>query len=134
MESEEKNFIKAEKLKSEFEEYRKFAYKKNFFVMALALVLATQTQKFASAITESLLMPIINYLLSKTNGNWRNLVFTPLEGMDIEVGNFVNSFLEFTIITILLYLVFQKVIRRIDPDAELEAPHLSHVRETRKQV
>ena len=132
MESEEKNFIKAEKIKAEFDEYRKFAYKKNFFVMALALVLATQTQKFASAITESLLMPVINYLLSKTNGNWRNLVFTPLEGMDIEIGNFVNSFLEFTIITVILYLVFQKVIRRIDPDAELEAPHLNHLRETRK--
>jgi large-conductance mechanosensitive channel len=94
--------------------------------MALALILATQTQKFASCITESLLMPIINYTLSATNGNWRSLIFIPLEGMEIEIGKILNSFLEFTIITILLYLVFQKIIKRIDPEAELELPHANH--------
>ena len=40
MNDEERNFIKSERIKEEFEEYKKFAYKKNFFVMALALVLA----------------------------------------------------------------------------------------------
>lgn len=128
--STEKSFINQEKLKQEFNEYKNFAYRKNFFVMALALVLATQTQKFASSITESFLMPIINFLLSKTNGNWRHLVFTPVTGMDIEVGNLLNSFIEFTIITIILYLVFQKVIRRIDPDAEIEMPHIGHMKKT----
>jgi large-conductance mechanosensitive channel len=130
--STEKNFISQEKLKQEFNQYKNFAYKKNFFVMALALVLATQTQKFASSITESFLMPIINFLLSKTSGNWRHLVFTPIEGMEIEVGNLLNSFLEFTIITTILYLVFQKVIKRIDPDAEFEMPHVSHLKEKHK--
>lgn len=130
--SSERNFINQEKLKQEFNEYKNFAYKKNFFVMALALVLATQTQKFASSITESFLMPIINFLLSKTSGNWRKLVFTPIEGMDLEVGNLMNSFLEFTIITTILYLVFQKIIKKIDPDAEIEMPNIGHMREKRK--
>jgi large-conductance mechanosensitive channel len=131
-ELDQKNFIKSEQIQQEFKDYKKFAYKKNFFVMALALILATQTQKFASCITESLLMPIINYTLSATNGNWRSLIFIPLEGMEIEIGKILNSFLEFTIITILLYLVFQKIIKRIDPEAELELPHANHQAEKHK--
>jgi large-conductance mechanosensitive channel len=119
MNDEERNFLKSENIKEEFEEYKKFAYKKNFFVMALALVLATQTQKFASSMTESLVMPIINYLISATNGNWRNLVFAPVQGLELEIGNLVNAFLEFTIVTIMLYLIFQKIIKRFDPDAVL---------------
>ena len=111
MNDEERNFIKSERIKEEFEEYKKFAYKKNFFVMALALVLATQTQKFASSMTESLVMPIINYLISATNGNWRNLVFAPTKGLELEIGNLVNAFLEFTIVTAMLYLIFQKIIK-----------------------
>ena len=126
MNDEERNFIKSERIKEEFEEYKKFAYKKNFFVMALALVLATQTQKFASSMTESLVMPIINYLISATNGNWRNLVFAPTKGLELEIGNLVNAFLEFTIVTAMLYLIFQKIIKRFDPNAELEIPHANH--------
>jgi len=126
MNDEERNFLKSENIKKEFEEYKKFAYKKNFFVMALALVLATQTQKFASSMTESLVMPIINYLISATNGNWRNLVFAPVQGLELEIGNLVNAFLEFTIVTTMLYLIFQKIIKRFDPDAELEIHHVNH--------
>lgn len=126
-ENEERQFIKSEKIKKEFDEYRKFAYKKNFFVMGLAIVLATQTQKFASSITEYLIMPIVNWVIQATNGNWRELVFTPVNGLDIEIGKLTQSFIEFTIITFLLYLIFQKIIKKIDPDAELETPHSTHL-------
>jgi hypothetical protein len=76
--------------------------------------------------TESLVMPIINYLISATNGNWRNLVFSPAQGLELEIGNLVNAFLEFTIVTTMLYLIFQKIIKRFDPDAVLEMPHAIH--------
>ena len=49
-ELDQKNFIKSEQIQQEFKDYKKFAYKKNFFVMALALILATQTQKFARSL------------------------------------------------------------------------------------
>ena len=129
---DEKQFIKTEKIKKEFDEYRKFAYKKNFFVMGLAIVLATQTQKLASSMTEYFLMPVINWVLSTTKGNWRELVFTPVSGMDIEVGKLLQSFIEFTIITVILYFIFQKIVKRLDPDAELEVGHFSHQEEKHK--
>jgi large-conductance mechanosensitive channel len=131
-EYEEKQFIKTEKIKQEFDEYRKFAYKKNFFVMGLAIVLATQTQKFASSLTEYLIMPVINWVILATNGNWRNLVFTPISGMDIEIGKLIQSFIEFTIITVILYFIFQKIVRKIDPEVELEVPHVNHLSQKHK--
>ena len=57
-----------------------------------------------------------------------NLIFTPVQGLNIEVGHLVNAFLEFTIITIMLYLIFQKIIKRFDPEAELELPHMGHMK------
>lgn len=132
--ADKRTFVDAEVIKKEFDEYRKFAYKQNFFAMALAIVLVSQTQKFASAITESILMPIIMYFISITSGDWRNLIVTPVKGLNLEIGHFVNAFLEFTIITFILYIIFHKVIKKLDPDAVLEAPHFAHLRAKSNQV
>ena len=133
MESQKKNFIKKETIKQEFDEYRKFAYRKNMFSVALAFVLATSIQKFSTSISECIFMPVINYIVSSTGDNWRNLIFIPVNGMEIELGKFIGSFIEFTIITILVYIIFSKIIKRISPDAEIElSSHLNHQSEKHK--
>lgn len=117
---EEKNFIPKEKIQKEFEEYTKFAYSKNLIAVAITLILANSMQKFVTIISESVFMPMINYFVSSTNGNWRLLVFSPLNNMDIEIGKFASGFLEFTIVTICLYFVYSKIVKKIDPDFNLE--------------
>lgn len=120
---ENKNFIDPEKLReglqSELEGYKDFAFSKNLFTMALALILANAAQGVVNKISDCILMPIINYSVSATGGNWRNLVFSPVDGMDIEIGRFFGSFLEFIITTLILYLLYRNIVKKVDPDAKL---------------
>ena len=117
---EEKNFINKEKLQKEFDEYRKFAYSKNLVGIAITLILANSMQKFVSTISESVFMPIANYFISTTHGDWRLLIFSPVQGMNIEIGKFASSFIEFTIITMCLYVIYSKIVKKISPEFDLE--------------
>jgi len=114
---EEKQFLSSEKIRQELDEYKNFAYGKNLFAMAMALILANSMQKFVSNISENILMPVINFLVSKTQSNWRNLIFNPIRGLEIEVGKFFGGFLEFSITTIFLYIIYIKIIKKIFPKA-----------------
>jgi large-conductance mechanosensitive channel len=114
-------------IKKELDEYKKFAFNKNLMALALALILATVIQKFVSAISESLLMPIINYFVSAANpGNWRDMVLCPVDGMNLEIGKLCAAGLEFTITTIVLYVIYSKIVKRFNPDAELEEYKKDH--------
>lgn len=116
---EEKNFVSREKLQEEFAEYRKFAFGKNLFAMALAMILATSMQKFVATISETAIMPLINYSISATGGNWRNLIFVPAEGMEFEIGKFSAGFLEFFLTTVILYIVYRNIVKKFDPQAKI---------------
>jgi len=116
---EEKKFVNTEKIQQEFNDYKKFAFGKNLFAMALALIMANSMQKFVTAISESIIMPIIKFTVTATGGDWRLLIFSPTNGMDFEIGKFIGSFLEFTITTILLYIIYIKIIKRFDPEASI---------------
>lgn len=117
---EDKNFIAKDKIQKEFDEYRKFAYGKNLFAVAMTLILANSMQKFVSTISETVFMPMINYFVSSTNGDWRLLIFSPVKGLDIEIGKFAAGFLDFTIVTICLYIIYSKIIKKITPEIDLE--------------
>lgn len=114
----EKNLLP--ELTKEISEYKKFAFNKSLVSLALALILANVVQKFVTSISESLFMPIINYFILTTNGNWRNLLLVPVDGMNLEVGKLCGSFIEFSITTLVLYLIYSKIVKRINPDAEME--------------
>lgn len=117
---EEKNFIPKEKIHQEFDEYRKFAYSKNLIGVAITLILANSMQKFVTTMSETVFMPIANYLISNTNGDWRLLIFSPVKGLDIEIGKFASGFLEFTIITLCLYIIYSKIVKKINPEFNLD--------------
>lgn len=108
-------------LGKEISEYKKFAFNKNLMALALALILANVVQKFVTSISESLLMPIINYFTNiANNDNWRNIILCPVDGMNLEIGKFCGSFLEFGITTLVLYVIYSKIVKRFHPDVELK--------------
>ena len=107
-----KNFID---FKKEIEEYKQFAFSKNFLEVALAVVFTTITQKLINNISECIIMPLINFIVQKTEGDWRNLIFSPAQGLEIEIGKFISSFVEFIITSLILYFVFTKLLKRIQP-------------------
>lgn len=107
----EKNFID---IKKELEEYKQFAFNKNFLEIALAIVFTSTTQKLINSISETMIMPIINFLIQKTEGDWRNLLFIPIKGLEIEIGKLMASFFEFTITSLILFIIFKKLLKKIE--------------------
>lgn len=117
---EEKGFISKDKIQQELKQYADFAYSKNLMAMAMTIILASAMQKFVNSISENAIMPVINYFVgTATQGNWRTIVFTPVIGMDFEIGKITAGFLEFSITTALLYLIYIKIIKKISPDFTL---------------
>jgi large conductance mechanosensitive channel len=122
--NEEKEDLQSKNLNpiinKEIEEYKKFAFDKNMVQVAIGLILANAFQKTVTGLSDYLLMPVVNYFINSTDGNWRDLVFSPLPGMNIEVGRLAGIFCDFFIITFILYIVYSKVIKKIWPEMQLK--------------
>lgn len=86
-------------------QFTEFAFRKQMLNMAIAFILGTAFTKVVTAISEGLLMPIINFFIAQTNGDWRLLSITPIQGMTLEVGQFLSTFVDFVIIAFVLFLL-----------------------------
>lgn len=110
---DEKNLLSREQLKNELESFRKFAFSENLAALAISLTMASATQRVVSSISECLMMPLINYAVASAEGNWRNLVFVPIEGLSIEVGRLTGVFMEFVFTSLVAYILYEKLIKRL---------------------
>lgn len=111
----EKQFIKKEDLNKEIKDYQQFAFNQNMVQVAIGLILVAAFQKTVTAVSDCLIMPIVNYFVNATNGNWRDWKVNPLPGMNLELGHLIGSLLDFTILTLLLYFIYSKIVKRIWP-------------------
>lgn len=114
----EKQFIKKEDLDKEIQDYKQFAFNQNMMQVAVGLIMVAAFQKTVTAVSDCLIMPIVNYFVNATNGNWRDWKVHPAPGMSLELGCLIGALLDFTILTILLYFIYTKVVKRIWPNIE----------------
>jgi len=112
MEVKNKEFIDIEKIKVELDEYKRFAFSKNFFALALSMIMAETAHNLVASISEGMMMPLIGFLVANTEGNWRNLVFSPANGLNIELGKIFNGILEFSFTSIFVYVFYIKIMRK----------------------
>lgn len=113
-------------LEEELKQYRKFAFDRNMVGVAVALILATTCQKVVNGISDHLLMPIVNFCVTEASTqagtDWREWKIAVTPGLDIEIGLLASNFLEFTITTVVLYLIYFKVIKFIAPHIISDEP------------
>lgn len=102
-----KEFIDKEALQDTLDEYKKFAFKDDMIKLAIAFVLGGAFQKVVNAISESLIMPLVDFLVLKTGTGWREHSVTPVEGMKFETGVFFGAAIDFMLISLVLFIVFK---------------------------
>jgi large conductance mechanosensitive channel len=95
--------------KKELESFKVFAFKDQLLKMAAAFILGAAFNKVVTGISEALLMPVINFLLSWTEADWRHFIYTPIPGMTFEIGKLCGSFIDFVFTAIILYVICQKI-------------------------
>ena len=110
-----------EKIKTEINDYGNFVFKDNMFKMAVAFVIATAFNKTINSFTEGFVMPVIKYCIGGPDASWKTLTWEPIIGLSIEVGKFMGTVVDFLIMSIILYIVYVKFIKKFIKDPEPEA-------------
>lgn len=110
--------FKKVEINKEIQDYKQFAFNQNMIQVAIGLILVSAFQKTVSAVSDFLIMPVVNYFINATNGNWRDWKVSPLPSMNLELGHLIGALLDFTILTVLLYLIYTKIVKRIWPSLQ----------------
>lgn len=100
-------------LKNELEEFKKFAFKGDMVKISIGIILGNSFNSVVQSISNNIIMPIVNFLISKTGNNWRNLNLEIVSGLKIELGKFLGSTVDFLLISICLYIIYIKVLGKL---------------------
>ncbi len=104
----------------EIKNFKAFAFKGHMIELAVAFMVGAAFQKAVESLSSNLLMPFINFFIAKTGTDWRNLTWTPIEGMTIAVGKCMGSLLDFFLIAVILYILYVKIIKNVFEDDQSE--------------
>jgi large conductance mechanosensitive channel len=92
-----------------FREFTEFFFQKgNALNLAIAVVVGTQFQQIVDALTEDLLMPLLNPLIR--NGGWEKWVI-PYAGGELLIGQAINVLLNSLIVGWALFLIVKAINR-----------------------
>jgi large-conductance mechanosensitive channel len=109
----EKDFIDKkieDTVKQTLKEYREFAFKQDIEKVCLAVILGGTFDNLIRNISANLVMPFFDFIINKTNGDWRNYKLVLTEGLELGIGKIAGGLLDFAIISIVLFVVFQKIL------------------------
>lgn len=96
--------------KKNLNDFRQFAFKDNMLQMAIAFMLGAAFKKVVSGIADYIVMPFINYVIGHTGAGWREIAWTPTEGLTFEVGQCASVFVDFILMAIILFVMWKKTI------------------------
>jgi large conductance mechanosensitive channel len=108
-------------LEIELNKFKQFAFAQNMVQVSVGMVLAGAFGKVVSAISNNLIMPLVQYVLSTTGEGWRAAVWKPIPSLTFEIGAFVGSFVDFLLTALVLYVLYVKIAKPIlYPEANAE--------------
>lgn len=97
----------------EFEKYKKFALREDMLNLAVGVILGNSFNKVVYGFSDYIIMPILRFFSSKTGESWRVWKFSPIEGLEFEIGSLVGTLTDFLLISILLYIFYTKFFQPI---------------------
>lgn len=111
----EKNFLDEkieETVKETIKEYRDFAFKDDIKKVCVAVILGSSFDNLIKNISINLIMPFFDFIINKTNGNWRDYSVELLPGLSLGVGKVLGGILDFAIISIVLFILLKRICRK----------------------
>lgn len=106
---QDKSFIGEKEIKK----YKEFAFKEDMFKMSIAFIMGASFNKVVTGISDLLLMPLINFIIIQTGESWRKWKIEPIDGLRIEIGQFLGVLVDFLLISVILYIIYAKIIKNI---------------------
>jgi len=90
--------------------------------MAIAFILGGAFSKTVSAISECLIMPLLNFILKFTGEHWKTATWEPLQGLVFEVGKFGAATVDFFLISLVLFVMWKLASRMHSTSASRTNP------------
>lgn len=104
----------------EFRNYKNFALREDMFKLTVGIILGNSLNKVVYGFSDHLIMPLFKFFLSKTGEGWRTWKFSPIVGLDFEIGSLLATFVDFILISIVLYIFYYKFIKNLFGEEEKE--------------
>ena len=104
-------------------EFKEFAIKGNVIDLAIAVIMAGAFGKIITALTDSIIMPIISMILGKTSV--KEIAFT-VNHTVFPIGIFLQSIIDFILIALVLFMIIKGINRmnrvKADPVSDPKPP------------
>lgn len=99
-------------VKDTIKEYKQFAFKEDIKKVCFAVILASSFDSLVKNISKSLFMPFFDFIINKTNGEWRHYTIKIATGLELRVGEAFGGVVDFTIISFILFILIKKVLNK----------------------
>jgi len=104
-------------------EFKEFAIKGNVIDLAIGVILAAAFGKIITALTESVIMPLISLIVGKPD--FRAIAFT-VRGTNFPVGILIQAVIDFFLVALVLFMIIRGINRmnrkKAAPVSEEKAP------------
>jgi len=110
---EKKEFITRDEIKSEIKKFKQFAFKEDMLKIAIAVIIGGSINKMANSASNNILNPIVNFLLYRPGNFWNGYVVHLNKDIKLEVGNFLSNIFEFLIVSLIVYIVYVKIMQNL---------------------
>ncbi len=114
-------------MKQMWEEFKNFAMKGNALDLAIGVIIGAAFSPIVSTLVQNVMMPIIGYITAGVD--FSSLAVTPIEGVEIKYGLFLNAIVQFLITAIALFFLIKGInmMRKPAPEAAPPPPPPSEV-------
>ncbi len=114
-------------LKRMWQEFKEFAMKGNALDLAIGVIIGAAFTPIVATLVADIIMPVIGYVTAGVD--FSTLAVTPVEGVEIKYGLFLNAVVQFLLTAIALFFLIKGInmMRRPEPKPAPAAPPQSEV-------
>jgi large conductance mechanosensitive channel len=94
-------------MKAMWDEFKTFAMKGNVIDLAIGVIIGAAFTPIVATLVANIMMPIIGYVSAGVD--FSALAITPIEGVEIKYGLFVNAIIQFLITAIALFFLIKAI-------------------------
>lgn len=106
-------------MKQVWEEFKNFAMKGNVIDLAIGVIIGAAFTPIVATLVANIMMPILGYVMAGID--FSTLAVTPIEGVEIKYGLFLNAIIQFLITAVALFFLI-KAINMVRKPADAAPP------------
>lgn len=102
-----------------WKEFKEFATRGNALDLAIGVIIGAAFTPIVTTLVQNIIMPVIGYITAGID--FSNLAVTPIEGVEIKYGLFLNAIVQFFLTALALFFLIKGINTLRKPELEAAA-------------